>query len=61
MKLSFKGFFIFAFSLMMFNIGLVLNGVDKNVVHVCSLLLSIFAGPYFISGKIFEGEEKIDE
>lgn len=59
--MSFKGFFLFGFSLAMFNIGLSLNNVDKNIIMIFSLGLSVLVGPYFISGKIFEGEEQIDE
>lgn len=61
MTISFKGFFLFAFSLMMFNIGLSLNGLDKNIIMIASLVISVLAGPYFISGKIFENEEQVDD
>lgn len=57
MTLSTKGLFLFIFSMIMFNIGLSLHNVDKDVIMVVSMLLGLFAGPYFISGKIFEGEE----
>jgi ABC-type multidrug transport system permease subunit len=61
MTISAKGLFLFAFSIAMFNIGLTLNSVDKDTVTVVSILLGIFVGPYFISGKIFEGEEEIND
>ena len=61
MTFSLKGFFLFAFSLMIFNIGLALNNVDQDIITICSFILSVTVGTYFMTGKIFEGEEKIDE
>lgn len=57
MTFSLKGLFLFSFSICMFNIGLSLHNVDKDVIMIVSVILGIFVGPYFISGRIFEGEE----
>ena len=56
-----RGIFLFIFSLLLFNIGLILNGVDKDIVTIFSIGISVLLGPYFITGKIFEGEEEINE
>ena len=57
MTFSLKGLFLFSFSVCMFNIGLSLHNVPKDAIMTVSIFLGIFVGPYFISGKIFEGEE----
>lgn len=60
MNFSIKGFFIFAFSLAMFNVGLALNNVEQDVITFSSLVISVTLGVYFMSGKIFEGEDETD-
>lgn len=51
--MSYKGLILFTFSILVFNIGLSLNNVDKDVIMYSVMGISIIFGPWFISGRIF--------
>jgi len=55
-QMTAKGLILFVFSLLLFNIGLSLHSVDKDVILWSSVLISLLIGPYVMSGQIFKGE-----
>jgi hypothetical protein len=55
--MSLKGLVWYCIPMLLANIGMSINGVDKNAIMVFNIAMGIAVGPWFLTGRIFDGDE----
>jgi len=57
---SLKGLIYYIIPMLLANILMSINFVDKNVILVFNIVMGVIVAPWFLTGRIFDGDKTDD-